>query len=609
MLPKKPGSGASPAKLVVKRMNSQFDMEKMLGNVWRGDCMSFMAQMPDRSVDFTLTDIPYAGVNRESNGIRVFDKGAADEITFPLKEFTENLHRLSRNGMVIFCGFEQVSPIYETLRAKNDGTVRLLCWRKNNPSPVNADNMYLSALETAVWFQPFSCIHPWRKSHKSALLRYNCGTSKEHPTEKNPLLLEDILRHNVNGRHGEEKGDIVFDPCSGSGSHLLAALRFGCRIIGCELDPKFHELARKRILTATRQVQEALLEHYNSTPGIPDHMKVIPSIEVRSETPDSLETEENGIHNGDPVKHMRTMRENSVSMVFSDLSGYTKKGRLDPAGKTVNDRENIDFLQLMEEAERISQKTIVFLCNPENFSEIYAHFNRAKGSIRAIAFEDGSPNVTEPNDYAYRENVMLGVWFKKQNAHNTLQNFFKSNVFCYDENDPANRKRFPSDRNYMTWQEFLADLILDNTEDVLTKISKTLPSLEIPKNVRNSVEKMLKSAKSVQDFRENLKRAQFPAGENGEPSHLAESLLNLCSMAGETVFDPCAGNGEILATAKRYGRKIAGCEPDPARFRKALASLEEANQSAQVSDTREKRVRKVKAADMRGSLLGILPSN
>lgn len=33
------------------------------------DCIDGMSRMPDNSVDFTLTDIPYDVVNRESNGL------------------------------------------------------------------------------------------------------------------------------------------------------------------------------------------------------------------------------------------------------------------------------------------------------------------------------------------------------------------------------------------------------------------------------------------------------------------------------------------------------------------------------------------------------------
>ena len=45
------------------------------------DCMVFMATIPDKSVDFVLTDIPYNAVNRESNGLRNLCKANADMMT------------------------------------------------------------------------------------------------------------------------------------------------------------------------------------------------------------------------------------------------------------------------------------------------------------------------------------------------------------------------------------------------------------------------------------------------------------------------------------------------------------------------------------------------
>ena len=57
------------------------------------DCMEYMSQLADKSIDFTLTDIPYDEVQRETNGLsnlkNLDNLGDADklkfgtEITFP----------------------------------------------------------------------------------------------------------------------------------------------------------------------------------------------------------------------------------------------------------------------------------------------------------------------------------------------------------------------------------------------------------------------------------------------------------------------------------------------------------------------------------------------
>ena len=98
---------------------------------FNGDCIEEMKKMGDRCVDFTLTDIPYNAVNRESNGLRNLDKGAADECTFDLAEFRDSVYRVTKNSICIFCGKEQFSAIYAYFAGKK-GTVRPIVWEKSN---------------------------------------------------------------------------------------------------------------------------------------------------------------------------------------------------------------------------------------------------------------------------------------------------------------------------------------------------------------------------------------------------------------------------------------------------------------------------------------------
>ena len=70
--------------------------------LFRCDCIERMRVMVDNSIDFTLTDIPYDAVNRKSNGLRNLDKGAADECTFDLAEFLDEVYRVTKNSICIF---------------------------------------------------------------------------------------------------------------------------------------------------------------------------------------------------------------------------------------------------------------------------------------------------------------------------------------------------------------------------------------------------------------------------------------------------------------------------------------------------------------------------
>ena len=203
------------------------------------DCLEGMKNMLGNSVDYTLTDIPYDVVNRESNGLRNLDKGKADVLTFDLEDFLEEVYRVSKNSITIFCSKEQFSFIFGWF-ANKKGTVRPIIWEKSNPSPMNGQYVYLSGVEFAVWFKK-SGAKTFNAHCKNTVLKHPNGSRKIHPTEKNHKLLEELILDNSN----EE--DLVFDPCFGSGSTLLVAKKLRRNYLGIELDKQYYEVAQQRI--------------------------------------------------------------------------------------------------------------------------------------------------------------------------------------------------------------------------------------------------------------------------------------------------------------------------------------------------------------------------
>ena len=216
-------------------------MEGMIfeNRLYHGDCMEMMKYMPDNSVNFTLTDIPYDAVNRADNGLRNLNKGKADIITFDLELFLSNVYRITANSICIFCGKEQFSAVYKYFAGKK-GTVRPVCWVKSNPSPMNGQYVYLSGVELGVWFKKRGA-KTFNAHCKNSVFKYPNGKSKMHPTEKNHGLLQELILDNTS------ENDIVFDPCMGSGAHLLEAKNLGRKFVGCELDEGFYALAFNRL--------------------------------------------------------------------------------------------------------------------------------------------------------------------------------------------------------------------------------------------------------------------------------------------------------------------------------------------------------------------------
>lgn len=223
---------------MTKQTQSMSD-DIFLNKIFNEDCIAYMSRMMDKSVDFTITDIPYNAVSRQSNGLRNLDKYTADILTFELQEFLENVYRVTNNSIVIFCGKEQFSEIFSFFADKK-GTVRPVIWEKSNPSPMNGQHIYLSGVEMAVWFKR-SGAKTFNAHCKNTVFKYPNGRSKIHPTEKNHLLLQELILDNTN------ENDLVFDPCAGSGSHLLVAKQLNRQFLGCELDFDYFNLASNRL--------------------------------------------------------------------------------------------------------------------------------------------------------------------------------------------------------------------------------------------------------------------------------------------------------------------------------------------------------------------------
>lgn len=193
-------------------------------------------------VQLTITDIPYDMVNRKSNGLRNLDKGKADIITFDLNKFLTQVYELTDGTIIIFCGVNQVSYIYKFFAEKqvnHQGTVRQLIWKKTNPSPMNGQYIYLSGIENAIWFKKKGAT--FNAHCKNTVFEFPCGRSKLHPTEKNHELLKELILDN------SDEGDIVFDPCAGSGSHLLVAKENNRKWLGVELNKEYFDIAENRM--------------------------------------------------------------------------------------------------------------------------------------------------------------------------------------------------------------------------------------------------------------------------------------------------------------------------------------------------------------------------
>jgi len=207
-------------------------------NLVNADCIEAMSKLSDKSIDLTVTDIPYGEVNRKSAGLRNLDKDKADVVNFNLPDLVDELCRLTKGSIYIFCGINQVSTIRETM-TKNKMSTRLCIWEKTNPSPMNGDKIWLSGIEACV-FGKFPKA-TFNEHCKNTVFRYPCGRNKIHPTQKPEELIEKLVLASSN------VGDLVLDPFSGSGTTAVVCKKNKRNFIGFELDGDYYAKAIERI--------------------------------------------------------------------------------------------------------------------------------------------------------------------------------------------------------------------------------------------------------------------------------------------------------------------------------------------------------------------------
>jgi len=69
----------------------------------------------------------------------------------------------------------------------------------------------------------------------------NTVKGRIHPTEKNHELLKELMVDNTN------QGDLVFDPCAGSGSTLICSHEIGRDFYGIEKNKEYYDKALDRM--------------------------------------------------------------------------------------------------------------------------------------------------------------------------------------------------------------------------------------------------------------------------------------------------------------------------------------------------------------------------
>lgn len=234
--------------------------------LWQGDCLELMKNIPDGSVDLVLTDPPYGTTACKWDSV------------IPFEPMWEQLNRIIKpNGAICLFGSE---PFSSALRTSNIKDFKYdWYWQKTTPTGfLNAKKQPLRNIETiSVFYSKQPTYNPQKTyGHKRkvslAKHKQNCKKAEEyndyglasydsteryptqilqfktdrqksalHPTQKPVALLEYLIRTYTN------EGETVLDFTMGSGSTGVACVNTNRHFIGIELDEGYFNIAKKRI--------------------------------------------------------------------------------------------------------------------------------------------------------------------------------------------------------------------------------------------------------------------------------------------------------------------------------------------------------------------------
>ena len=228
--------------------------------LYKGDCLEIMKDIPDKSVDMILCDLPYGTTQNKWDSI------------IPLDKLWEQYNRIIKdNGAIAL--FAQ-TPFDKVLGVSNLKMLKYeWIWEKEQGTGfLNAKKMPLKNHENIlIFYKKLPIYNPQMGKGKPYTLERNTYTvnygkqvdmvrtentgerypltilkfkrdkEKLHPTQKPVALLEYLIKTYTN------EGEIVLDNCMGSGSTGVACLNTDRRFIGIEKDDRYFEIACNRI--------------------------------------------------------------------------------------------------------------------------------------------------------------------------------------------------------------------------------------------------------------------------------------------------------------------------------------------------------------------------
>lgn len=231
--------------------------------LYNGDCLEVMSNIPNKSIDMILCDLPYEitackwdkmipldklwghyeRIIKDRGNIVLFSKQPFTTLlnNSNIKLFKYELIWCKQQATNPLCAKKRIMPIHENISIfyKKFGTY--------NPQMIYGKSNYKSfsgEKNIGEVYGNNKSIHRNCNDgsrYPTSVLYYNNVRKSLHPTQKPIDLCEYLIKTYTN------EGDTVLDNCMGSGTTGVACKNTNRNFIGIELDETYFKLAEERI--------------------------------------------------------------------------------------------------------------------------------------------------------------------------------------------------------------------------------------------------------------------------------------------------------------------------------------------------------------------------
>lgn len=233
--------------------------------LYNGDCIEILKTLKNNSIDLIFADPPYflsnGGKSIHSGKIVSVNKGDWDDKTkynnhleFTKQWISECYRVLKYNGSIWISGtMHNIFDVKKYLDELGFKIINIVVWHKADPPDLIFKNKLKFSYELVIWASKgnkhtFNYNEMYKINGKELedvwTIPAVLMSEKKfgyHPTQKPEALLERIIKACTN------KGDLVLDPFSGSGTTCFVAKKLERDYIGIEKNKEYFNISKKRI--------------------------------------------------------------------------------------------------------------------------------------------------------------------------------------------------------------------------------------------------------------------------------------------------------------------------------------------------------------------------